>query len=124
MPTQEKKEPTDEPIAKRRYIAGEHFRGIYDWSRSYAHHLSRQGLIRAVLLKGPDSKRGRKLYEVESIEAFLKSCEYKPASRKGGQQLSKPSRVKRHAYEITKSILKKAKAIPVKEGPPQSDKKN
>ena len=44
---------------ERRYIAGEHLRGIYDWSRSYAHHLSRQGLIRAVLLKGPHSKRAK-----------------------------------------------------------------
>jgi hypothetical protein len=70
------------PPATQRYIGGEHLRGIYDWSRSYAHHLWAQGLIRAVLLRGPDNKRGRKLYEVESIEAFLKSCECKPGLRK------------------------------------------
>ena len=97
MPTKRKREPTEVSIANRRYIAGEHLRGIYDWSRSYAHHLSRQGLIRAVLLKGPHSKRGRKLYEVESIEAFLKSCEYKPALckatiAKGGEEVDTPKR--------------------------------
>jgi hypothetical protein len=92
MPTKkERSQLTDQLSAKRRYIAGEHLREIYDWSRSYAHHLSNQGLIRAVLLKGPNSKRGRKLYEVESIEAFLKSCEYRPRPCKGRpKKLSRP----------------------------------
>ena len=49
-----------------------------------------------MLLKGPNSKRGRKLYEVESIEAFIKSCEYRPPSAKASKEASKPIRAKKY----------------------------
>ena len=60
------------------WIGGEKLQYIYDWSRPYAHHLAQLGLINAVLLKPPGSKRGRKLYEIASIDAFLQASRVRP----------------------------------------------
>ena len=60
------------------WIGGEKLPDIYDWSRPYAHHLAQLGLINAVLLKPPGSKRGRKLYEIASIDAFLQASRVRP----------------------------------------------
>lgn len=43
-------------------------------SRSQAYELSARGLVRTVCLRKPGSIRGKRLWEVASVRAYLNSC--------------------------------------------------
>ena len=46
---------------------------LFGLRRSTAYHLVNEGVIRSVSLKGPNEKRGKRLFDVQSIREFLRS---------------------------------------------------
>jgi hypothetical protein len=60
------------------YIGGERLPATFGISRPLAHVLAEEGLIKAVALERPGSKRVRKLYDVQSLKDYFVRCEYRP----------------------------------------------
>lgn len=56
------------------FCGGKQVRPIFGLSRSHAYLLAAQGKIRSVCIRRPGAVRGRRLFDCESIRAFLSKC--------------------------------------------------
>lgn len=64
-----------EKVLRVEYSDGKGLKALFGFSRSYAYELEAAGKIRSVCIKKRGAKRGRRLFNCESIREFLRSLE-------------------------------------------------
>jgi hypothetical protein len=63
------------------FIDSRGMRGMFGISRTAAYDLIRDGLIKSVSLRRKGCARGRRLFDVASVRAYLKGCYDDPNDR-------------------------------------------
>ena len=66
-------------VAGPEFVGYQEARMMFGLSRTHLYNLGKDGLVRSVSLRGRGTTRGRRLYSVDSIRAFIH------ASMEGGQ---------------------------------------